>query len=107
MEAKEMLLKAADHMERVGHCQESYFLGIADPEDPKRLEVPCCLLGSLRAVAPEQLLDHQYLAASHALQVAIQDSTERSICGIVAWNDYPGRTKEEAVAMLRKATVHL
>lgn len=77
----EVLRRAADYIEQHGWCQNT----MSTPSGR------VCLVGALLAAAPD---------AGSAQVTRILD---RLGPGIVSWNDYVGRTKEEVTARLRSA----
>lgn len=88
MTAREVLLKAAEHIERYGWLQGAR----------GKTGQPCCAVGAINAVggcdrssrddAIETLKRNIGLARPFAIQ---------------NWNDAPGRTKEDVIAALRGA----
>jgi len=87
MTVAETLNAAADYLEQHGWCQGQMF----GPDDS------VCAVG---AIAEVTRADTDYDHYSEALEVAM------SYVGggpVSQWNDAPGRTKEDVIAMLRAA----
>lgn len=85
----DVLDRAADHLERVGWVQGTFFEG-----GPADISSPCCAHGALMAVvvAPDGRR-----AAYYALERQIGDNSVHS------WNDAKGQTAENVIATLRAA----
>jgi hypothetical protein len=81
------LIKAADYIEKYGWCQHSH---------SKAGTV--CLWGAICEAngGDGRLCDDAYDKVETFLQNPI---------GAINWNDAPGRTKDEVIALLRKAAV--
>jgi hypothetical protein len=99
MTTREVLLAAADHIERFG-WQQRYF------GTPGK---PCCLLGAISVAAGNRAGGHAVNSSSADAERAADRrimqylrSTHRAI-DLVTWNDSPGRTAEEVIAALRGA----
>lgn len=89
---RELLLRAADIMERRGHCRGDY-------EDA---DGRVCLQGALRVAHQghakwlPSVSNTPIRNAAHALSLSLGSPS-------FIWNDEPGRTQAEAVAALRGA----
>lgn len=91
MTAREVLLKAAEVLERDGWRQhDAGFVG-----------QPRCVLGAMRQACLPELPGGAFADAQGALHSFIYDRGHS--CGIVVWNDSPGRTADEVIAALRAA----
>lgn len=85
-EADQHLLQAADYINQYGWCQGTF----------KNEQGQVCIVGALGAVTQQYKSIHIY--SQMRLKI-----TKLIGCGATIWNDVPGRTKDEVVAMLRKA----
>lgn len=105
MQVKELLLKAADHINEVGLHKGNFF------EDYDRMNTgPCCTRGAFEVAA-----GYRQAEDYGVIQAALQriDGARRALAAhlglelnerdepVAAWNDAPERTKEEVVAALR------
>lgn len=88
MTPREVLLRAADHMEKYGWRQRRRGM---------RGE-PCCAIGAIAAAIPDSEPDD-------ALEMSARAALRRHarIDDIPAWNDAPDRTAAEVIAALRGA----
>jgi hypothetical protein len=92
--AKQMLLEAAEHMERAGWHQGDYYASIPGSAARCDLESPCCMLGALHAVG----LPFPWFQAA-----PMTDAIEKCLGkGVHQWNDEDCQSQEEAVAKLRE-----
>lgn len=95
-EVQRVLLRAADELERRGHCKGVLF--------GPRGEV--CLRGAIMAAlglnSHADYWDRHMLMAPH-FNAADEAVANYLKCDVVDWNNAPGRTKEEVVAALRSA----
>lgn len=93
MTAREVLLKAADHIERYGWQQG----GAGSPHGP------CCALGAI-AAGP---IVHGVSAPAAIAEAEdmLRDWIKRQ--AVSAWNDAPDRTAAEVIAALRGAAAGL
>lgn len=89
------LLKAADLLESNGWCQYTY----------RDYRGQRCLMGALHDASWSEQLDDGFggrlPSVSHSL--AVGHLMCRLGGSISHWNDHPGRTQEEVVAVLREA----
>lgn len=85
---KEVLLAAADHIERVGWYQGWFYSNLLD-----RANSPCCVMGAVIACADDQT---QVDRIWNKLNDVVNDGT-------AVWNDQPERTQGEVVGVLREA----
>jgi hypothetical protein len=81
---REVLLKAAEHIERYGWRQRS----------KGAPEAPCCVIGAMEVVTEDDR------AAFDEARFALRG---RVGWQLVAWNDAPGRTAAEVITALRGA----
>lgn len=86
-EASELLLQGASRLERLGWCQNSVG-GLFDG--------PTCMVGSLIVRDPSAA----FMKAWRRLDMSVEGGSS------TAWNDKPGRTKEEVVAKLRAVALY-
>ncbi len=89
-EVGEILLKAADYIDKHGWCQRRAFIG-----------KKACLLGAVAAV-----IDGGIGTATITPTAAYEKAycrLAKLVSGMGNWNDAPGRTKDEVVAVLRTA----
>lgn len=90
-----LFLVAADHIEKYGHCQGRYFA------DPRRSESsPACLFGAMMLASGDGIVP-----SSAVVRLERHMNLGGDLTDAVKWNDRPGRTKEEVVAVLRKAAI--
>lgn len=89
-----MLSRMADYIEEHGWCQHWYW-------EEQRV----CIIGSMHKVAKGHVDDIAVVLNRYLRQKKYMDSDIGH--NIASWNDTPGRTKEEVVAMLRKAAVEI
>ena len=107
MGIRELLNAAADHLDRVG-LHKGGFLHDDAYQGTKAREVPCCTLGAVRVVAGvyddwanEQGTRELFTAGANAVERA--HSGQDTWGQVSWWNDRPGTTKDDAVALLRRA----
>ncbi len=100
----EILLKAAEHMEKVGFHQGGFYKRGEDEYSTSRDNVlPCCARGAMEQAA--YTCDGiGFVDAARQLLVKHLGLVEQPNREPIAnWNDEPGRTKEEVIAALRGA----
>lgn len=83
----QVIVDAIDYLDRYGWCQDM-------PQHGARM----CLWGALRNAAGA---DHPDLLKSALWRVAT--ASDMGEIGVPAWNDAPGRTKQQVIAALQKA----
>lgn len=94
MTPTEMLAAVARLIESHGWCQGRY------SDEDGRL----CVLGAFRRLPGGQQVG-ALSAALEAVYLEVEGETEDGQVG--TWNDQPGRTKEEVIAMVQNAKRHL
>jgi hypothetical protein len=94
----ELITAGADRLERMGWCQGSFAQDKNDQSVPPDDEEACsfCAVGAMRAVGQNVLIGR----AIHALSLAASRTITR-------WNDDPGRTKDEVIALMRRTAAKL
>lgn len=95
---KEIALGAARLLREVGWVQGTF--RTYDPDEGKYTGF--CMLGAIRQTAEyfdRQLSDEEYDAMTEVV-MAVKEALP---CGLVSYNDTPGRTKDEVIAVLEKA----
>lgn len=97
-EISELCEKAADILEKVGLCQGTF-------ED---LDGKVCLYGALNVIlygqASPPFFSAKWKGNKHLIAHFAKRLGFKSPDHTVAWNDAPGRTKEEVVRRLREAS---
>lgn len=89
-EAAKLLLKAAAVIEENGHAQNDY-----------EVHGRFCAVGAICKAAGSVYEGRRTPEATAGIQ-RLREAVERAgLAGILDWNDYPGRTKDEVVAKLR------
>lgn len=91
-EVGEVLLKAADYIEKYGWCQEAAF----SPDGR------ACLLGGIYAACGGLRRDAGLYDTPPNYDKAVS-RIAKFAPNLGVWNDHPHRTKDEVVAVLRKA----
>lgn len=89
MTTSEILLAAADHLER--HGWQQWLSGSAGQ--------PCCLVGAIKVAC--RGVEADYIAARNRLYEHL--GTSSGVPLLVDWNDTFGRTADEVIAALRAA----
>lgn len=90
--ARLILLRAGQVLEEVGWCQKSF----RDPDGRR------CLMGALSLAKVGTCYNPEVM---NLLTKAVLGQPERYGAGLTAWNDAPGRTKEEVIAKLNEAAM--
>ena len=90
---QQILQGAITYLETYGWCQKEMF-----QHSPDVMNTPpaACMIGALSRINPNAYLDNC------KAYMAVQDTIGGHRM-IAYWNDTPGRTKEEVIAVLRKA----
>lgn len=89
VKARTVLILAADYMDQHGLCQGAYMaMGMV------------CAFGAMQMVAPSSWTACNFDAPAKLLRDHLGLADNKAI---VAWNDAPGRTKDEVVVALREA----
>jgi hypothetical protein len=96
MDAKEYLNAVADHIEKWGWIQGAFYLDTID--GAAWTQSPCCLLGGMDAVR-----SLEWVSQVTRDEAQLKLRRELKTISLAAWNDAPGRTKEEVIAVLRQA----
>lgn len=106
LETADLLERAANRIERYGHCKDLYYTG-GDEAYP--FTAPSCARGAIRlsagfdpygenAFPPAEVYD-----AEAWLSRLLWDRGDARLRSVTAWNDMPERTADEVVAALRFA----
>lgn len=104
---KQILLDAADHIERVGLYKGRFY-----EDSENRQGSRCCVLGALRVCTPHFYADGgagAYFAYTNAADAVMRRLSGQFLpswrrysgCFLSLWNDAPDRTQDEVVATLR------
>lgn len=88
MTAREVLLRAADRIERFGWVQ-----GRAHGDGGS-----CCALGAISAV-----LGAGFTTGLESMQIVLARHLGIAPCNVARWNDAPGRTASDVITALRAA----
>ena len=103
---KEVLIAARWILQHYGWVQGTFYLttyGLRVPSikalEPGDTLKACCLTGALRLVEVEDRI-HGLFDRTYDL---VRQSAQEARWGVSNWNDTPGRTKEEVIALLDKA----
>lgn len=86
---KQMCSEIADHIEKVGWIQGRRY---EDWDTNKRNTTPCCIMGAVEVVGNYYEVENFCTDFYAAMGVSY----------VTAWNDMPGRTKEEVIGTLRR-----
>lgn len=117
MTPQQMCLAAADHIARVGWTTEPLHANddvVCGCDENLQRHVPALVEEEFRALAPCSAMGAFYALSVYEPGVAAPDTVvNRAIClttllapeGIGAYNEAPGRTKEEVIALLRQAAL--
>lgn len=97
-----LLREAADHMDRVGFHQGGLFASdVPATLVPVQAEVPCCGWGACEVVGSGITSIYVRYAAEEALSMMVAPKGQPFLGHYPTWNDKEGRTKEEALEMIR------
>jgi hypothetical protein len=100
---KEFLIAMRDNILQYGWCQRAYYIdekgdGFSLTGVSTKYIKGCCLVGAMQLVRADMRL-HAEAFISIRNEV---DKKDQLRSPLIEWNDMPGRTKEEVVAMLDK-----
>lgn len=91
-EEQKALFRAAEYIRHNGWCQGGVQAGAR-----------VCLVGSLYIGLGLKVSGCNILKIEPLLQKVQNVAEAHGICNLAEWNDAPGRTKEEVIALLEKA----
>ncbi|MFH9813454.1 hypothetical protein ACH4NI_35480 [Streptomyces olivaceus] len=100
----DVLDRAADHINRVGWIQDEWWEGTPPDLYPEAVSVDAdsalAVAAGAEPFAPDSGLTTEQAFVYHAAA----DALRRHVgCGLILWNDKPGRTQAEVTAVMRAA----
>lgn len=103
---KQILEDAAAYIEKVGWCQDQFYLDDEDDGTQVIPDRPCCVRGAIWAMDPDGHFEGRGRACRALLKHLNRDA-EVTIYDLADWNDQITMTKDKVVQALREAAAEL